>query len=51
MLENLRFIVRITKWNINSPFPQGQFVKVLGKEGQIDTENAMILHEFNVDTR
>lgn len=50
-LENKRFILRIGKWNIYSPFPYGQFVRILGEEGKMATESAMILHEFNVDTR
>ena len=50
-LENKRFILRIGKWNLYSPFPYGQFVRILGEEGKMATESAMILHEFNVDTR
>jgi exoribonuclease R len=50
-LENKRFILRIGKWNIYSPFPYGQFVRILGEEGKMATESAMILHEFNVDTK
>lgn len=34
-----------------SPFPFGQFIRILGEEGKMNTESAMILHEFNVDTR
>jgi exoribonuclease R len=26
-------------------------VRILGPEGKVETENAMILHDFNVDTR
>lgn len=29
-LENKRLIVRLTKWPIYSPFPRGQFVKIIG---------------------
>jgi exoribonuclease R len=50
-LDNKRFILRIGKWNKYSPFPYGQFVRILGEEGKMATESAMILHEFNVDTR
>ncbi len=50
-LESKRFILRIGKWNKYSPFPFGQFVRILGDEGKMSTESAMILHEFNVDTR
>ncbi|CDW74058.1 exosome complex exonuclease rrp44 [Stylonychia lemnae] len=50
-LENKRLIVRYNKWSMYAPFPQGQFVKLIGEEGKIATESAMILHEFNVDTR
>jgi len=50
-LVNQRLIVKIKAWPRNSPFPIGQFVKVLGEEGKPSTERAMILHEFNVDTR
>ncbi len=49
--EKKRLILRYSKWNRFSPFPQGQFVKILGDEGRMDTESAMILHEYNVDTR
>ena len=51
VLAKKRIIVRITKWSIKSPFPFGQFVKIIGEEGKIRTETDMILHEFNVDTR
>jgi exosome complex exonuclease DIS3/RRP44 len=44
-------IIRTTQWSEKSPFPQGAFVKILGEEGKVTTENAMILHEYNVDTR
>lgn len=50
-LDRKRFILRIGQWNRYSPFPYGQFVKILGDEGRQATESAMILHEFNVDTR
>ena len=29
-LENKRLIIRITKWPASSPFPFGQFVKIIG---------------------
>ena len=51
VLFNNRIIVRINKWNKNVKFPQAQFVRIIGKEGETQTENAMILHEYNVDTR
>ena len=50
-LEHKRMIVRITQWPVRSPFPFGQFVKIIGQEGRIKTETDMILHEYNVDTR
>lgn len=50
-LENKRLIVRFSTWKTTSPFPSGQFVKIVGEEGKIGTETNMILHEFNVDTR
>jgi exoribonuclease R len=50
-LENKRIIVRIADWKQSSPFPIGQFVKIIGEEGKIGTETNMILHEFNVDQR
>lgn len=50
-LKNKRLIVRYQKWDSVSPFPQAQFVKIVGEEGKIGTETNMILHEFNVDTR
>lgn len=50
-LEQKRLIIRITKWPKKSPFPFGQFVKIIGQEGRIHTETDMILHEFNVDMR
>lgn len=50
-LENKRFILRMGKWSKYSPFPYGQFIRILGEEGRMQTESAMILHEFNVDTR
>jgi exoribonuclease R len=50
-LANKRIIIRIQKWPLASPFPYGQFVKIIGVEGKIRTETDMILHEFNVDTR
>jgi len=50
-LENKRLIIRYSEWKITSPFPIGQFVKIVGEEGKIGTETNMILHEFNVDMR
>jgi len=50
-LENKRLIIRFSEWKVTSPFPIGQFVKIVGEEGKIGTETNMILHEFNVDTR
>ena len=50
-LENKRLIIRYSNWKVTSPFPTGQFVKIVGEEGKIGTETNMILHEFNVDTR
>jgi len=50
-LSNKRMIVRYADWKVSSPFPIGQFVKIIGEEGKIGTETNMILHEFNVDTR
>uniref|UniRef100_A0A7S3CNJ9 RNB domain-containing protein n=1 Tax=Strombidium rassoulzadegani TaxID=1082188 RepID=A0A7S3CNJ9_9SPIT len=50
-LERKRLIVRFKAWEVNSPFPQCQFVKIIGEEGKIGTETNMILHEFNVDMR
>lgn len=50
-LENKRIILRFKDWRVSSPFPNGQFVKIIGEEGKIGTETNMILHEFNVDTR
>lgn len=50
-LENKRLIIRYSSWKSTSPFPSGQFVKIVGEEGKIGTETNMILHEFNVDTR
>ena len=50
-ISNKRLIIRIQRWPLSSPFPFGQFVKIIGIEGKIRTETDMILHEFNVDTR
>jgi len=50
-LEQKRIIVRFQDWLATSPFPIGQFVKVVGEEGKLATETNMILHEFSVDMR
>lgn len=50
-LEQKRIIVRFSDWLPTSPFPVGQFVKIVGEEGKLGTETNMILHEFNVDMR
>ena len=50
-LEGKRMIIRFTSWPRWSPFPLGQFVKIIGPEDKVSTETAMILHEFNIDTR
>lgn len=50
-LEQMRLIIRITRWPRQSPFPFGTFVKIIGQEGRIHTETDMILHEYNVDMR
>jgi exosome complex exonuclease DIS3/RRP44 len=50
-LLKTRFIARVKSWHAASPLPFGQFVKILGKEGDSRTESAVILHEYNVDTK
>ncbi|XP_072888829.1 DIS3-like exonuclease 1 isoform X1 [Hemitrygon akajei] len=47
-LQNFRIIVRIDSWDSTSLYPNGHFVKVLGRAGDLETEIAAILVENGV---
>jgi exosome complex exonuclease DIS3/RRP44 len=43
-----RLLVTIDHWPANSKYPEGHYVKIIGKDGERDTETAVLLHEFGV---
>ncbi|XP_067827366.1 DIS3-like exonuclease 1 isoform X1 [Heptranchias perlo] len=47
-LKDCRIIVRIDSWDSTSLYPNGHFVKVLGRAGDLETEIAAILVENSV---
>ncbi|XP_078097275.1 DIS3-like exonuclease 1 isoform X1 [Mustelus asterias] len=47
-LQDCRIIVRIDSWDSTSLYPNGHFVKVLGKAGDLETEVAAILVENSI---
>ncbi|XP_069767412.1 DIS3-like exonuclease 1 isoform X2 [Narcine bancroftii] len=47
-LHNFRIIVRIDSWDSTSLYPNGHFVKALGKAGDLETEVAAILVENGI---
>lgn len=49
--DDKRIIVKIDGWSETLPFPYGHVVRVVGEKNDSKTESAVILHEFNIDTR
>lgn len=47
-LQDHRVVVRIDRWEIDSNYPQGHFVKTLGKIGNLETEVSTLLIEHGV---
>ena len=47
-LQGYRVKVRIDAWPVNSQYPQGHFVGVVGKTGDLETEIDTILTENNI---
>ena len=47
-LKDCRIIVRIDSWEIGSQYPNGHFVRSLGKQGELETEVATILIENDI---
>lgn len=50
-LEDKRIIVKVDGWDASLPFPYGHIVKIIGEKNDSKTESAVILHEFNIDTK
>ena len=48
-LQGHRILVRIDAWPVNSQYPQGHFLKVMGKIGDLETEIDTILVENEVE--
>ncbi|XP_041372546.1 LOW QUALITY PROTEIN: DIS3-like exonuclease 1 [Gigantopelta aegis] len=47
-LRDQRFIVRIDSWGVDSQYPNGHFVRSLGKIGDLETEIAALLVENDI---
>uniref|UniRef100_W5N8X4 DIS3-like exonuclease 1 n=1 Tax=Lepisosteus oculatus TaxID=7918 RepID=W5N8X4_LEPOC len=47
-LQDQRVVVRLDSWDSSSLFPNGHFVRVLGRVGQLETEVATILVENSI---
>ena len=43
-----RIVVRIDSWEPDSQYPNGHFVRTLGKSGQLETDIAAILLEHDL---
>lgn len=43
-----RFSVRIDSWDVDSLYPGGHFVRLLGPCGNVETETAVILVENGI---
>ncbi|GAA5950094.1 hypothetical protein JCM3765_004194 [Sporobolomyces pararoseus] len=50
-LSNQKFLVSIDRWSINSRYPEGHFVRVLGKVGSKQGEVESLLEEWEVPYR
>jgi exosome complex exonuclease DIS3/RRP44 len=50
-LADKRIIVKVDGWDASLPFPYGHIVKIIGEKNDSKTESAVILHEFNIDTK
>lgn len=50
-LVGKRFVVRIDGWAVNSHYPTGHFVEILGTIGDLETETKTLLIEFNLYNR
>jgi len=48
-LQGHRVVVRIDAWPVNSQYPQGHFVKSLGRVGDLETEMDTILAENSIE--
>ena len=49
VLQGRRVVVRIDSWPVGSQYPQGHFVKCLGKVGDLETEIDTILTENAIE--
>eukprot|EP00596_Hydrurales_sp_CCMP1899_P000286 CAMPEP_0119047596 /NCGR_PEP_ID=MMETSP1177-20130426/54054_1 /TAXON_ID=2985 /ORGANISM="Ochromonas sp, Strain CCMP1899" /LENGTH=969 /DNA_ID=CAMNT_0007022385 /DNA_START=511 /DNA_END=3419 /DNA_ORIENTATION=+ len=47
-LKGQRLLVSLDQWPVDSVYPQGHYVRVLGKDGDKDVETQVLLHEFDV---
>ena len=47
-LRDHRIVVRIDSWDVDSQYPNGHFVKSLGRKGELETEIAAILMENTI---
>ncbi|XP_069126738.1 DIS3-like exonuclease 1 [Argopecten irradians] len=47
-LKDHRIVVRIDSWDSDSQYPNGHFVRALGRIGELETEVAAILIENNI---
>ena len=43
-----RLVVRIDSWEPDSQYPNGHFVRTLGKSGHLETEKAALLLEHDL---
>lgn len=48
---NSRYLVKVDTWPLWSHYPLGHLVKLLGNEGEVAVESAVILHEFGIETK
>ncbi len=46
-----RYLVKVDGWPLWSAYPIAHIVKLLGNEGEVAVESAVILHEFGIETK
>lgn len=49
-LEGMRIIVAVDRWDVDSAYPTGHYVRTLGPVGDRETETQVVLIEHNIPT-
>lgn len=49
-ISDSRLLVAIDYWPVDSEYPLGHYVKILGKKGDKEVETQIVLHEYGVES-